>query len=230
MGYPRLPAALADKATERQRELIAQYAISPDEVLVTFVGTLVSSFDFRTVIDTARELSRCEAGVRFMIVGHGDLWPSLRSQAEGLDNVVFTGWFDQASIAAILSMSSVGLAPYRDGASMSLPNKPFEYMSFGLPVLSSLSGELEALIRDERIGLHYQAGAPESLTQVIRWLASHAYEREQMGLRARKLFDTRFSPSVVYERFVRHLEGVAHILGTASQMSAAESCLTGGSR
>ena len=82
-------------------------------------------------------------------------------------------------------------------------------MAAGLPLLSSLRGELEDLIRIEQIGLQYQAGKANSLVEQIRWLVTHPAEREDMGLRARRLFEERFSAEVIYPRLVEHLEKVA---------------------
>ena len=94
---------------------------------------------------------------------------------------------------------------------MSLPNKPYEYMSAGLPLLSSLHGELETLIATERIGLQYQTGDVASLVEGIRWLASHPVDRAAMGTRARKLFDERFSDKIVYSGFAQHLEKIVSL-------------------
>jgi len=127
---------------------------------------------------------------------------------------VFTGWFDQLSISAVLRISSIGLAPYCEDASMSLPNKPFEYMAGGLPILSSLRGELETLIRDEKIGLQYQAGDMNSLIRGIQWFVENKQEREKMGMRGQKILKERFSAKVVYPKLVEHIEHIVNVWGT----------------
>jgi glycosyltransferase involved in cell wall biosynthesis len=213
MGYPA-DTASQDQIDARRTALATQYGFRPDELIVTFVGTFVSSFDFQTVLTVARTLEQTgRLHVRFVLVGDGDNRQLLREFAQGLSSVVFTGWFDQTSIRAMLSLSSVGLAPYRDDASMSLPNKPFEYMSAGLPLLSSLRGELEDLIRGAQIGLQYEAGDAASLVERIRWLAANPKAREAMGQRARRLFESTYSAEVIYPKLVRHLEQVVRAGG-----------------
>lgn len=210
MGYPALPSSLTPQVMAKQKELVARYGFKPDELIVTFAGTLVfSSFDLQTVIETARLLEQSKSdNIRFVIVGDGDDGPALRTQAEGLGNVIFTGWADQVSLRAMLNLSSVGLAPYRDDASMSLPNKPFEYMAAGLPLLSSLRGELETLIRTNRIGFQYQAGDTASMVEKLRWLAENQATWREMGQRAGQLFEERFSAARVYPHLIRHMERV----------------------
>ena len=82
---------------------------------------------------------------------------------------------------------------------MSLPNKPW-YMSYGLPVLSSLKGELARLIDDEGIGFNYDALSSVDLADKIASLANISVY-ETMSFKARRLFDERFSSSSIYSRY-----------------------------
>ena len=109
MGYPVLPNSSMDHVLSLQAELTSLYDFRPDDFLVTFVGTFVSSFDLMTVIDVAR-LLECAGNkrVRFVFAGGGGDEFVVRAHAEGLQNVLFTGWLDQFSIAAILGLSSIG--------------------------------------------------------------------------------------------------------------------------
>ncbi len=210
MGYPS--CSPSDQIIARQTEIVSYHNLKTENLIVAFVGSLNSIFDFETVLDAARVLDDAgQEDVQFVLVGDGSNGAQVRSLAQGLRNVVLTGWFDQTSIQAVLSLASVGLAPYAEGRSVngSMPNKSFEYMSFGLPLLSSLRGELEDLIRNEQIGLQYQAGDVDSLVERIRWLAANPAERIAIGRRARKLFEERFSADIIYPRLVAHLEQVA---------------------
>ena len=89
-------------------------------------------------------------------------------------------------------MTKVGLVTYSKDAIMSLPNKPFEYMAEGLPLLSSLRGELRDLIEKHRIGRFYEAGNPSSLADGVRWFYNHPEEARQMGKRSFELFSKKF--------------------------------------
>ena len=141
MGYPTVPSVEGNTNVSKRDDLIARYGLRDSWSIFTFVGSFTKAFDLPTLIEVARQL--VEAGrmdIRFVIVGEGDYGAALRAQAAGLDNVIFTGWFDQAAVRTVLDLSVVGLAPYRDNSGISLPNKPFEYMAAGLPLLSSLHG------------------------------------------------------------------------------------------
>lgn len=210
MGYPIIDSSAKAEILLRKKELTEQYKLRPEDFVVVFVGSFTSSFDFHTVVKAARSLDRLEkSNIRFILVGEGKEGRRMRRWARGTENITFAGWLDQTSISAILDLASVGLAPYRRNTTISLPNKPFEYMSAGLPLLSSLPGETESLIIGERIGLQYQAGNPASLAAKIRWLAAQPDVRKKMGARSLQLFRERFSAEVVYPSLAKHLEDVA---------------------
>jgi len=162
-----------------------------------------------TVVEAARLLERKRNGsIQIVLAGDGDKYKKLRNMSRGLRNVIFTGWIDEVSIFALMHISSVGLSPYIKNAFQSLPNKPFEYMAAGLPILSSLQGELEMLIRSEKLGIQYQAGDVSSLVENVLWFLENIEERKAMGVRARKLLEERFSVEKVYGSLAKHLEHV----------------------
>ncbi len=210
LAYPSLSANSGAIDTSMTR-LQTEYGIGCNTLVVTFAGTFGASYDLETVIRAARILqsSDISSNIQVIVAGDGDNGARLREMARGLQNVVFTGWLDQNSIVALLRLSSVGLVAYTAEALQSLPNKPFEYMAAGLPLLSSLRGELAALIRDETIGVQYQPGDAPSLVESIHWFLLNPDARRAMGLRARRLFEERFSAEVVYPRLIQHLEKIA---------------------
>src|SRR5438309_1651100 len=117
----------------------------------------------RPVIATARSmLERDDRRAQFVFAGDGEGALEWRTRAAGLSNVVFTGWLSAAGIAALLEMSSVGLGAYAAGAPQGLPNKLYEYLSAGVPILSSLRGEAEALLAGAGCGVTYSARDPGS--------------------------------------------------------------------
>lgn len=212
MGYPALSLSHS-QLQDKQQDIIARYDLKLDNLIIVFVGSFNSIFDFHTVIEAIRILEqKQQIKVQFVMVGNNHDSKELHAQALGLRQIIFTGWFDQVSIAALLSLASVGITPYSEGPSItgSLPNKLFEYMSSGLPILSSHQGDLETLIRDEQIGLHYQAGNVQSLVEKTIWLAEHPSERAEMGHRSQQLFNKRFRADIVYPQMVAHLENIAN--------------------
>ena len=212
MGYPSSQVP-REMLMAKQKELIERYGIDTNKLIVVFVGTINSIFDFDTIIQAARLLQQeGNNNIQFVVVGDGSHRKNLYTKTRYLNNVVLTGWLDHISVSAMLHMASVGLAPYAEEKSVSgsLPNKAFEYMAFGLPILSSHRGDLERLILNEQIGLHYQAGDVDSLIQSLRRLINNPHERQEMSKRSQTLYNTTYRPEVIYSRMVEFLEKITH--------------------
>lgn len=191
-------------------EIRRRFSIPSDSLVLCFSGTMGLSYDLDTVIDAARLLqNKGEDRVRIVIAGDGDAAARLRKKSEGLRTVVLTGWLGPRELWGLLKTSSVGLAPYVRDTLQTLPNKIFEYMAAGLPILSSLRGECEQMLMDEGIGVSYQAGDAESLADAIQRLLKNPAAVKEMASRARKLFQSRFSAQVVYSAYAEYLEGIA---------------------
>lgn len=210
LGYPATTGQATTALDQRARELQDTYGIRSDALVISFVGIFGMSYDLETVVEAAKRLhTQGTTQVQFVLAGDGDKGERIRNLARGIDTVIFPGWLDERSIHALLKLSSIGLAPYVKGALQSLPNKPFEYMAAGLPILSSLQGELETLITNEQIGKQYQPGNPQSLVDQVQWLLDHPETCHAMGKRSRRLLEERFRTETVYARLADHLDHVA---------------------
>jgi len=209
LGY-RAGRLLADsEAQTRFRDLQVKHGLPSDAFMLIFVGTFGASYDLETVVAAAREFSdRGDRGIHFVLVGTGDKFRDIQSATADLGNVTITGWLNKEDIWVLMQRAKVGLASYAPGATQSLPYKPFQYMAAGLPILSSLPGELEALLRETGVGRQCQAGSVRSLVEQIVWFREHSEDREAMSENARRVFRESFDMDVIYPRLVRHFERV----------------------
>jgi glycosyltransferase involved in cell wall biosynthesis len=131
--------------------------------------------------------------------------------AAGCGNVIFPGWITHAEIWALMRRSAVGLAPYADTDNFrsGLPNKPIEYFSAGLPVLSSVNGVLGELLRTHQCGVVYRSGDAAHLAAKLAELYDDSALRRRMGANALALFEQRFTAERVYSQMADYLERVA---------------------
>ena len=85
-----------------------------------------------------------------------------------MDNVVITGCINGPEILAIINRAAMGLAAYAKGAIQGLTNKIFYYLGYGVPVLSSLGGEMEERLAAVNCGLTYVERDPANLLNHLR--------------------------------------------------------------
>lgn len=180
-----------------------------DAFVVCFFGTIGHYFDLDTVIRAAAVLDQ-EMPVQFVLCGDGSKRARFASQATGQRSVLLPGWVTAPQIAALMGAAAAGLAPYRAGAeAFSLPNKPFEYMAGGLPVISSVQGELRDLLREHDCGLTYRGDSVDDLVDAVRRLQAAPAWRQAMGGRGRALIEREYSTDVIFRRMEASLMSLA---------------------
>src|SRR3989304_935887 len=196
--------------------------VGGEDFNLCFFGTIGRQFDLETVIDAAWRLKEGDRPFRFVICGSGDKLEFYRKKASGCPNVLFPGWVNRADILALMQMSAAGLAPYRNKPDflLSLPNKPLEYLSAGLPVVSSLKGTLKRLLEEHHCGMTYGEGDPDSLVATLVFLHDHREASYEMSRNARELFAGRFDAEKVYGELIGHLERIEEASRTPGRSGA----------
>jgi len=177
--------------------------------LILFIGTFGFSYELSMVVEAARRLySSGREDVCFILAGAGEKEVEIRRESNGLPNVITPGWLDAAQIISLLERGYLGVVPCVS-AKDTLPNKPFEYLSAGLPLVSSLEGEMAELINDFRLGLSYQAGDIDSLCRAIQILINAPSLRDQISANARDFFKRYGQADKIYDEYAKHIERLA---------------------
>lgn len=187
------------------------------KVLVTFIGVFGRSYELDLVLDIAERL-RDEPSIQFCFAGDGEHGAAIRRAAERLPNVTVGGWLDGAEGADLLARSDIGLIPCALEPRR-LPNKAFEYFAAGLPIISSLEGEMAELLEQHDIGLSYRCGDGAALERHIRTLAADPARRARMAANSRALYEREFVAASLYAGYADHVEQVAE--GAAAELSRA---------
>lgn len=191
--------------------IVAGEATAPENRRLRFVfaGSLSKSADLDVALDAAERLqSLRRPDIEIAIAGSGEEETRLRARARGLSNVRLLGWLSQPDLERLLATSDVALALYSETALQSLPNKVFDYLATGLPIISSLRGEFAAVLRQENVGVSYEPGNAESLARRIIEMADDAPGRLAMRRNCFRLARERYDPQVVYGGFAHHIETI----------------------
>jgi len=178
---------------------------------ILFLGSLSRSFDFETLIKCAKNIKNIKnININFIICGDGELKKNLTESSKDLFNVKFPGWIDSNKIAAIASRSSIAIAPYKNLNNFkdNIPNKIIDYISFGLPILSPLNGEVASLIKKKQIGMSYKDGSSVSLIKKINKLLNDKKKLDFYSNNAKNLYKSDYNYNLVYGNAVSLIEKI----------------------
>lgn len=182
------------------------------EFVCCFFGTLSHQFDITTIITAAQKLEEQGRLFRFVLCGSGEKLDYYKSLANTCNNIIFPGWLGKSEIWTLMRMSSVGLAPYINiqNFTSNLPNKPLEYLSAGLPIISSLKGILENLLSTYSCGLTYENSNVDNLVSVLIDLQNNPERLKEISKNAKALYESKFVAEKVYSDMIIYLESIGN--------------------
>jgi glycosyltransferase involved in cell wall biosynthesis len=127
---------------------------------VVFVGGLEPLRGLGPVMEMLPAALRAIPSLRLKIVGGGKWEQDLKTKAQSLGlngHIVFTGRTDYSRALSEVSQSDIGIIPHRVTAhtSSTIPNKLFEYMLLGKPVIATEIGPVSRIIREVDCGFTY---------------------------------------------------------------------------
>lgn len=113
----------------------------------------------------------------------------------GWSRMEFAGWLPRAGVIDLLSKARVGLVTFLPAPNHmnSQPNKLFEYMSAGLPVIASDLPLWRELLASVGCGLLVDPMSPPAIAEAMQWLLEHPEEAEAMGKRGQEAVRTRYN-------------------------------------
>ncbi len=184
-------------------------APAADDILhVFFWGGFIPLQGVETIVRAAEQLR--DQRVHFTIFGTGQTHAACVALKEqlGLTNIDFSGWKSLADIQqqAERSHLALGIFGTTDKAGRVIPNKVFEGMAMGLPMITRTSPAAEELLTDQEHMLFVAPGSASELAAKIVWVRAHYAEACQIAARGQQLFFERVSPTQISSLVQRPIE------------------------
>ena len=158
-----------------------------DRFVVLYAGALGPANGLEIVLEAAALLRDTRA--LFVLVGDGKARGELAaaSAARGLDNVLLAGAQPKRAMRDVLGAADACLAALRDIPLFrtTYPNKVFDYMAAGRPVLLAIDGVIRDVVERARAGIFIPPGDGHALAEAVRRLLETPDEAQTMGARGR---------------------------------------------
>jgi glycosyltransferase involved in cell wall biosynthesis len=197
-----------------KREDLDLPGVGAMDCVAVFTGAHGMANGLDAVMDAAQVLlRRGRKDIVLVFIGDGKLKPVLvaRAKNEGLENCRFIDPMPKNQLNRIVSCCDVGMMILDDVPAFyygTSPNKFFDYISSGLPVLNNYPGWLADLIGEHRCGIAVPPRNPEAFADALCSLADDPRLRREYGRNARHLAEKMFSRDLLATRFVDWLEDV----------------------
>ena len=155
-----------------------------DRFVVIYTGAHGPANGLGQVLDAAKVLLD-RTDILFVLVGDGTEKAELESRARrlGLTNVQFIPAQAKSEMPDFINAADVGLAVLQkiDGFKTVYPNKLFDYMACGRPVIVAIDGEARNLIERAGAGIYVEPECPTQLRCAVLELCSDAKKGLRFG-------------------------------------------------
>jgi glycosyltransferase involved in cell wall biosynthesis len=191
----------------RQRHTLA------GKTVFLYAGAFGLSNDLGVLLRAA-DLLRDHPEIQLVLLGDGKEKPRLIAQAGemGLENVHILPPLPKTEMPEALAAADACIAILKPVPEYKTvyPNKVFDYLAAGKPVILAIDGVIREVVESARAGIWVPPGDPERLAQAILELAGKPQERQRMGQHGRAYVVAHFDRQVVALRLEGILRDTAH--------------------
>ncbi|MBD1427738.1 glycosyltransferase family 4 protein [Sphingobacterium arenae] len=202
------------KRDEEIRRSFSVSGINPSDVVTVFTGAHGVANGIDALLDTAVVLKKRNVrDIKFLFVGNGKEKQRLieRAREQQLNNCIFLDRMSKYELNIIMNRADIGLMVLQNVPAFyygTSPNKFFDYLSAGLPVVNNYPGWLADIIGQNKCGMVVKPGNAEEFADALMYLGNNPEVRLKMGENARQLAESEFSRNDLANEFVTFLEGV----------------------
>lgn len=173
--------------------------INTNDLLAVFSGTHGLANGLNSLLSTAVELNkRDRKDIKLVLIGQGALKAELQKKALDLNltNIIFLKPVSKERLAGLFKRADLGLQVLANIPAFyygTSPNKFFDYISAGLPVINNYPGWLSEMIIDNQCGFAVKPDDPKAFADALESAADNKDDLKIMGKNALNLAKKNFN-------------------------------------
>ncbi len=166
-------------------------AEAPLEVL--FYGSFLALQGPDVIVDAAMAVENKK--IQWVLLGDGDLRPQLEARSRGLPNVRFEPWTPYELLPRRLGRAHIllGIFGTTPKAAMVIPNKVFQAMAVGRPIITRRSEAYPQQVQDSEVIGWVPPGDARAIADQVAKMAADPHGLILRGRQTRQLYDQYFS-------------------------------------
>lgn len=161
----------------------------------------------RGILEVVQAMEQVGSGARLQLVGaFGESAVEEQARASaGWQQVDALGFLGRKEVAQVLARAVGGLVTFLPAPNHidAQPNKMFEYMSAGVPVIASNFLLWREIIEGNQCGLCVDPLTPQAIAQAIDYLVQHPQEAEQMGRNGQRAVQDKYNWGMEEQKLLR---------------------------
>lgn len=182
-----------------------------DKFIALYAGAHGLSNDLVVVLEAAAQLAD-RPEIALALLGAGKEKPALvaRAQAMGLANIHFLEPLPKTEMPEALAASDACIAILKPIPMYRTvyPNKVFDYMAAGRPVVLAIDGVIREVVEQAGAGIAVSPGDAPALAEAIRSLAADPQKGRLMGMAGRRCVEESFDRALLAGRLAEVMESL----------------------
>jgi len=186
-----------------------------DRKYAIYTGNIGVVNNSEWLLDTAVELTkRGRNDIYILLIGEGPLKTDLANKAGqmGIDNFIIMSLISKTDLVAYIQHAMVSLVPLQSFPilSTSSPNKFFESLAAGVPVIQNTNGWMKDFLEKHEIGFTIESDDYRSLANVLIQIADKEIDITKMQVTAKTIAAKEFDKDVLAEKMLCVLKSVVN--------------------
>ena len=186
------------------------YIKDKNEIKIIYLGLLGESRGLQTVIKALPIVLNEAPNIHLYIIGTGSAEKSLKELTMNLnlnDNVTFLGWIENKKSAGYLKISDIGIIPHYSCGhwNNTIPNKLFDYMASGIPIIASDVSPMKRILCEENCGITFKSGNYKDCAKAIISLTKINL-REYYGKKGKQSVNLKYNWDIEKTKLIEFLK------------------------
>ncbi len=162
---------VSDEAPERGRRFHDILSLPPEARVVLYQGGLSFQRNLKGLVQAMVHVA--DPAIHLVFLGDGPARGGLRNEISRLglqSRVHMLDAVPQEELLAYTASADLGVIPYQNTCLNNYyctPNKLFEFIAAGLPIIATDLPEIARIIGEHQIGMVGDTGSPESIAQMV---------------------------------------------------------------
>lgn len=163
------------------------------------------------MLEAAKDLkNRGRLDIKILLVGEGQQkeWILQAVRTHNLENLIIWGLIPKTELVSLVQNALVSLVPLKGTPVLdtSSPNKFFESLAAGVPVIQNTNGWMKEFLDIYKVGFTISPKDPKALADCLIHLAESSSDVTKMGQRAAHIAQELFDKNVLAQKMITAIQ------------------------